>query len=144
MFQKSIVSAVLISLFFMSGCGGSKKSPAQVAAQTPNIKTFPLPIQKVWRTTLDTIEYDFLMGLEHQEPQKGFFTTEMIRDYQPFQKRRFRVSGSLIWDGQGTIVKLYKHEEIEVNGEWQAIPSNSTLESQILQKISKRLQQKPK
>jgi hypothetical protein len=64
MLQRSIFSVFLISLFFISGCGGSKKSPAQVAAQTPNIKTFPLPLQKVWRTTLDTVEYDFLMGLE--------------------------------------------------------------------------------
>ena len=63
----------------------------------------------------------------------------MIRDYQPFQKRRFRVSGTLIWDGQGTIVKLYKHEEIETNNQWQAIPSDSKLEAQILQKIAQRL-----
>jgi hypothetical protein len=142
MFQRSIFAALLIGLFFTAGCGGTKKSPAQVAAQTPNIRTFALPFQTVWKTTLDTVEYDFLMGIEMQEAKRGFFTTEMIRDYQPFQKRRFRVSGTLIWDGQGTIVKLYKHEEIEAGSEWKAIPSDSKLEAQILQKIAARLNRK--
>lgn len=142
--MRSIFITLLVSLFFITGCGGDKKTPSQVAAQTPNIRTFALPFQKVWKTTLDTVEFDYLMGIELQEVKKGFFTTEMIRDYQPFQKRRFRVSGSLIWDGQGTIVKLYKHEEIEVNGQWQAIPSDSKLEAQMLQKIAGRLKQNPK
>ena len=140
MLQKSIFSFLIVSLFFITGCGEGKKTPAQVASQTPNIRTFPVPFAKAWKTTLETVEFDYLMGIELKEMKKGFFTTEMIRDYQPFQKRRFRVSGPLFWDGQGTTVKLYKHEEIQVNGECQAIPSDSKLEAQMLQKIAKRLQ----
>jgi len=140
MLRKSIFVLLSAALIMTSACGGSKKSPSATQDQTPNIRTFPVPFQKVWKTTLETVEYDFLMGIELQEVKKGFFSTEMIRDYQPFQKRRFRVSGSLIFDGQGTIVKLYKHEEVLMeNNEWRAIPSDSRLENQILQRVASKL-----
>jgi hypothetical protein len=128
-------------MFFLA-CGGSKKSPSAIENQTPNIRTFAIPFQTAWKATLETVEFDFLMGIEMQEMKRGFFSTELIRDYQPFQKRRFRVSGTLIFDGQGTIVKLYKHEEILVENDWKAIPSDSRLENQILQKIAAKLQVK--
>lgn len=124
---------------FTLACGGSKKTPSAVDAQTPNIRIFPVPLQAAWKAALETVEFDFLMGIEMQEIKRGVFSTELIRDYQPFQKRRFRVSGTLIFDGQGTIVKLYKHEEILVENEWKAIPSDSRLENQILQKIATKL-----
>lgn len=79
------------------------------------------------------------MGIEVQDQKKGFFSTEMIRDYQPFLKKRFRVSGTLSTDGKQTIVKLYKHEEQLVDNEWKAIPSNSSMEGQILTTIAKKV-----
>lgn len=142
MLMRSIAKTLsLILLIAVASCGGEKKPPKMVQDQTPNIRSFNLPFQKVWKATLETVEFDFLMGIEMQEVKRGFFSTEMIRDYQPFQKRRFRVSGSLIFDGQATIVKLYKHEEILFENEWKAIPSDSKLEYQMLQKISKKLGQ---
>lgn len=143
MFRKSNFIFLSCLLMFAVACGG-KNSPKSVQDQTPNIRSFPLPYQKVWKATLDTVEFEFLMGIEMQEIKRGFFSTEMIRDYQPFQKRRFRVSGTLIFDGQATIVKLYKHEEILVGDDWKAIPSNSALENQILQRIAKKLSQPTK
>ncbi len=141
MLRKSFTLIFSVALVFSISCGGPKKSPSNVESQTPNIRIFAVPFQNVWKATLETVEFEFLMGIEMKDVKKGLFSTEMIRDYQPFQKRRFRVSGTLIWDGQGTIVKLYKHEEIETNNQWQAIPSDSKLEAQILQKIAQRLSQ---
>lgn len=140
MLRKSVLVLLSATLIFTLACGGSKKTPSAAEQQTPNIRTFAVPFQSAWKTTLETVEFDFLMGIEMQEVKRGFFSTELIRDYQPFQKRRFRVSGTLIFDGQGTIVKLYKHEEILVENEWKAIPSDSKLENQILQKIASKLQ----
>lgn len=140
MLRKSCLVLISATLMFTSACGGSKKTPSAAEQQTPNIRIFPAPFQTVWKATLETAEFDFLMGIEMQEIKRGVFSTELVRDYQPFQKRRFRVSGTLIFDGQGTIVKLYKHEEIMVDNEWKAIPSDSRLENQILQKISQKLQ----
>lgn len=134
-------AVLFMFIMLLLGCGGDKKVPKRVEDQTPNIRSFNLPYQKVWKATLDTVEFEFLMGIEMQEVKRGFFSTEMIRDYQPFQKRRFRVSGTLIFDGQVTIVKLYKHEEILFDNEWKAIPSDSKLEAQMLQKIAKKLGQ---
>lgn len=142
MLRKSAFAILSLSFLFISACGGGgKTAPKSVQDQTPNIRSFNLPYQKVWKATLDTVEFEFLMGIEMQEVKRGFFSTEMIRDYQPFQKRRFRVSGTLIFDGQVTIVKLYKHEEILFDNEWKAIPSDSKLEAQMLQKIAKKLGQ---
>jgi hypothetical protein len=138
MFKKSMLILFSVSIIFTMACG-EKKPNSLADTSTPNIRTFPLPFQKIWKTTLETVEFEFLMGIEMQEVKRGFFSTEMIRDYQPFQKRRFRLSGTLVFDGQGTIVKLYKHEEILINDEWKAIPSNNTLESQVLDRIAKKL-----
>ncbi len=137
--MKKILLASLMLIAFV-GCGGDKK-PSTAAQANINVQSFTAPYQKVWKVTLDTIEFDFLMGIELQDLKKGVFSTEMIRDYQPFQKRRFRLSGTLIFDAQSksTIVKLYKHEEVLVNNDWQAIPSNSAMENQILTKVAARL-----
>ena len=135
-------------LAFTIGCGGGSGKPSSVSkkgeAPMPNIRNYQLPYQTVWKAVLEVVEFDFLMGIELQDQKKGFFSTEMIRDYQPFQKRRFRLSGTLIFDGQATIVKLYKHEEIMVNDQWQAIPSNSAMENQVLEKITKKLRSRAK
>lgn len=140
--MKKMIMVLFLSVSLFS-CGGEKAPPKSVEQQTPNVRTFNLPFAQVWKATLETVEFEFLMGIEVNEMKRGFFSTEMIRDYQPFQKRRFRVSGSLIWDGQGTIVKLYKHEEVLGDGnDWKAIPSDSKLEAQILQKIAVKFQKR--
>lgn len=125
---------------FISGCGDKKPSSAAKGAQNTNIRSFPAPYAKVWKETLETVEFEYLLGIEVQDKKKGFFSSEMIRDYQPFQKKRFRLSGTLTFDGKETIVKLYRHEEILVENEWKAVPSNSSMESQILTSIAKKLQ----
>ena len=138
--MKNIYFLFILATLTALGCGSSSK-PSSLAKQSTNanIFTFPYPYATVWKTTLDTVEFDFLMGIEIQEINRGFFTTEMIRDYAPNQRSRFRISGSLISDGPGTMVKLYKNEEFQVNGEWKTAPSNNAMEAQILQRIGNRL-----
>ncbi len=138
MLKKSLPIFIFLITFGLAACGGKNPSKVSSADQTPNIRSFPIPYQKMWKITLDTVEFDFLMGIELKDMKKGFFSTEIIRDYQPFQKRRFRLSGTLLFDGKETMVKLYKHEEMLIDNEWKAIPSNSTFEKQVLNRIAQR------
>ena len=139
MFRKITKTLFILAFIGLTACSGKNPSTAASADQNPNLRSFPFPYQKVYKTTVDIVEYEFLMGIELQDPKRGIFSTEMVRDYQAFQKRRFRLSGTVVFNGKESIVKLYKHEEVLIDNVWKAIPSDSSLENQILNKISAKL-----
>ncbi|MCB0326646.1 MAG: hypothetical protein KDD52_03420 [Bdellovibrionales bacterium] len=142
--MKNIITlSLLLSFSFGLISCGSKTSPTQIqdSSMPPNIRSFPLAYAQVWDIILETVQYDFLLEVEIQDRRKGYFSTIMIRDFVNNQKVKFRVSGTFSYDGQSTIVKLYKHEEVEEDGYWKAVPSDNRMEREILQKAAQRLGQ---
>jgi hypothetical protein len=130
-----ILAAVLL---LASAC--IKEAPEQVGGAIPaSLRTYPKPFAEVWKIVLDTVQYDFLTPIEIADKKRGYFTSELIKDYQPFQKTKYRLSGTVMFDGAGTIVKLYKQLQVEDGNTWVTVPSDLTLERKILDTVSKKL-----
>ncbi|MEZ4704532.1 MAG: hypothetical protein R3A11_04975 [Bdellovibrionota bacterium] len=136
---------VCLTLLALSGglwhCGPKGSSPSQTkdALGPGNIRSFAVPYAKVWETVLETIKYDFLFEIEVEDQRKGYFSTALVRDFVNNRKIKYRISGTFSFDGQTTIVKLYKHEEFEEDGYWNAVASNNQTEKEILNKVAARL-----
>jgi hypothetical protein len=135
MLPRAILSFAV--LFGIGGC--ASEAPTPVGLMPPNIRTFMRPYPIVWKAVIDAVRYDFLMNIDVADSKRGYFSTELIRDYQPGQRTKFRISGTLQFDGQGTIVKLYRQLEVEQNDRWSAVPSDLTMEAKILDVVARRL-----
>ena len=128
---------VFISTLSLFQC--SPKTPSEVVDQTPNIRIINAPYELVWTKTNEVVEYEFLMSMEFRDIEKGVFSTKMIRENTGGFTKRFRVSGSMVFNGKQTMVKLYKHEEIFENQKWRAVSSDYQLESKILDQITQKI-----
>jgi hypothetical protein len=104
-----------------------------------NVQIFPFNSTKVWQTTLDVIQYDFLIPIEIADSERGYFASQMIREDQTSPMGRYRISGTITAEGQGTVVKLYKHQQVINNNQWKTVPSNLVLENKILNRLQKKL-----
>jgi hypothetical protein len=130
-----ILAAILV---LASAC--VKEAPEQAGGAIPaSLRTYPKPFVEVWKVVLDTVQYDFLTPIEIADKKRGYFTSELIKDYQPYQKSKYRLSGTVMFDGTGTIVKLYKQLQVEDGNTWVTVPSDLTLERKILDAVSKKL-----
>ena len=129
----------ILVLLAQVSCSG-KKGAKRPGALPANVRVYQLPQNTVWKAVINTVQYDFLLSFELLDEKRGHFSTEMVRDYQPNQKSKFRLSGTLTFDGRGIIVTLYKHQQIEVGGEWKTLGSNLSLENSILESVTKKLQ----
>jgi hypothetical protein len=134
-------SRFLVSLsLLLLACVSS--GPAPMGTVPVNMRTFPMPYKAVWKAVTETVQYDFLIPIEVMEAKQGYFSSELIKDYQPQQRSKYRVSGTVMFDGSGTVVKLYKQLEIEQGDSWITIPSDLTLEMKILDAVGKKLRAK--
>jgi len=131
----------LLCLSSMTACA-SKREPTQKSLFPPNVRIYRSPVKEVWKAVTDTVQFDFLMPFEVKDEKAGRFSTEVVRDYQPYQKNKFRISGTLVFDGTGVVVTLYKHQQVEQNGEWVTVASDLMLEDKILTMVAKKLQLK--
>jgi hypothetical protein len=122
------------------GCAGP--APEPMGRVPASFRSFAKPYAKVWKVVTETVQYDFLIPIELAEPKQGYFSSELIKDYQPGQRSRYRVSGTVMFDGAATVVKLHKQMELEQNGVWVTIPSDLLLESKILDAVGKKLRGK--
>ncbi|MFH1262832.1 MAG: hypothetical protein V1495_05250 [Pseudomonadota bacterium] len=117
-----------------------KSGPETQSGLVPaSMRTYSKPFSTVWKAVTQTVQIDFMIPIEVIEKKRGYFASEMVKDYQPFQRSRYRLSGTVLYDGQSTVVKLYKQLEIEQADAWKTIPSDLSLESKILESVSKRL-----
>ncbi|MEZ4819591.1 MAG: hypothetical protein R3A45_06750 [Bdellovibrionota bacterium] len=73
--MKTVMFCLLLSVF--AAC--SQKTPTSIANQrqlnqmTPNIAYVISSYEDAWETTLKIIQYDFLLPIEIQNKEKGFF-----------------------------------------------------------------------
>ena len=122
---------------------GCVKSGPETSNIVPaSMRAFTMPYGKVWKVVLDTVQYEFLIPVEVAEAKKGYFSSELIKDYQAGQRSKYRLSGTVMFDGNATVVKLYRQLELEQNGEWVTIPSDLSLESRILSAVGDKLRAK--
>ena len=130
--------AVLALALAIVGCG---KPSGPHAGQVPaNVQSFYKPRSAVWKVLIDTVRYDYLLNVEVADEKRGYFSTELIRDYQPGQRSKYRLSGKLTFDGKSQIVTLYRHLQIQVGEEWKTIASDLMLERRILADLQKKLE----
>jgi hypothetical protein len=113
-----------------------------MGAVPASMRAFAAPYGQVWKIVTETVQYDFLIPVEMAEAKRGYFSSELIKDYQPGQRSKYRLSGTVMFDGSATIVKLYKQLEVEQDGTWITIPSDLSLESRILDRVGTKLQKK--
>ena len=134
---------LLFVVFAVSSCAKSGPQPRSAEESfLPNMAKFSAPMEVVWEHVLNTLRYDFLYPLALVNRQNGFFVTDMIRDdYQDLQDRKFRVSGTLKYDGTGVVVVLYKEEEVRTQDGWEKLATDFILERDILNKIKERFSQ---
>lgn len=85
------------------------------------------------------LQYDFLIPIEFKDESRGYFSSKLIRDFEPFKKTKYRLSGTVLFDGKATTVRLYKHQQILIQEKWKTIPSNLQLEKKILKSVSEKL-----
>jgi hypothetical protein len=103
------------------------------------MRTFPKPYAAVWKAVTETVQYDFLIPIEVADKKHGYFTSELVKDYQPLQRTKYRLSGTVMFDGTGTIVKLYKQLQIEQGDSWKTVSSDLALEQRILDVVGRKL-----
>jgi len=120
-------------------CAPTPSLPSQVP---PNIRIFPKPFEEVWKVIMNVVQVDLLLPIEVSDPQKGYFSTQLVFEDQAFLKTKFRLSGTLEFDGQTTTVKLYKHQQIQELDGWKTIPSELMLEQKVLHLVEKKLRSK--
>jgi hypothetical protein len=117
-----------------------KSGPETQSGMVPaSMRTYAKPFSSVWKAVTQTVQIDFMIPIEVIDKKRGYFASELVKDYQPFQRSRYRVSGTVLFDGTSTVVKLYKQLEIEQGDLWKTIPSDLSLESKILETVSRRL-----
>ncbi len=129
----------IFSLALLWGCAAKNAGPTLDGGVPANMRTFRQPFAQVWGALTKTIQYDYLLPIEVIDEQRGYFTTELVRDYQPFAKSKYRLSGTVAFDGKVSIVKLYRDTQILKGKEWKTIPSDLRLEKKILDDLSKKL-----
>jgi hypothetical protein len=132
---------LLAALLSFAGC--VKSAPTNdVGAVPASLRSYPKPYAAVWKTVLETVQYDFLIPIEVADKNRGYFSSELVKDYQPYRKTKYRLSGTIMYDGQATVVKLYKQLEVEEGNAWRTIPSDLSLESKVLEAVGKKLRVK--
>lgn len=134
------------ALLFLVACN-QKPQATQIKHQetlnalNPNIAYVLSTYEDAWNTTLKVVQYDFLLPIEIQNQQEGFFTTVMIKEYDADPPRRYRLSGDLSSNNQETMIKLYKSEQVRRDdGTWQTRLSNLALEKKIVDTIQNTLE----
>jgi hypothetical protein len=133
--MKALRSLALAGLLLF-GCAGS--APEPMGKVPASFRSFAKPYAKVWKVVTETVQYDFLIPIELAEPKRGYFSSELIKDFQP-QRTKYRLSGTVMFDGSATIVKLYRQLEVEDNGAWITVPSDLSLEARILDAVGRKL-----
>lgn len=130
---------LLLAAFLTFACASKSGSNSSMGEVPANMRSFESTPPTVWKALMDTIQYDFLIPIEVAEKGRGYFSSELMKDYQPNSKSKYRLSGTIMFDGESTIVKLYKQLQFEQQGEWITIPSDLRMEMEILQKVGRRL-----
>lgn len=142
--MRALFSCLLL-VFLSFGCSQKSKpitikNQSQLHEKTPNIAYVVATYQEAWETTLNIIQYDFLLPIEVKNQEAGFFSTVLIKDYASDPPRKYRVSGDLSSNNQETMIKLYKSEQIlYTDGKWHTRLSNLGLEKRIVEKIQSEL-----
>ncbi len=111
----------------------AQKSPAsslQGAKLAPNMMYVEASYAQAWEKLLNIVQYDYLYTLDMAERSRGFFSTNKIME----GNHRHQITGTLTSNNQQTLIKLYHHAEIKhADGRWHALPSDNSLEKDILQ-----------
>jgi len=108
---------------------------------TPNIAYVMSTYEDAWNAVIKVVQYDFLLPIEIQDMTKGFFSTQLIKEYDQSPKIRYRLTGDISSDNQESMIKLHKVIEVQApDGTWKTFPSDLRLERQMVQKIYQRLQ----
>lgn len=135
-----------LGLFCLLGC--QKKVPSglknqkQLQKNTPNIAYVMSTYQAAWDTTINVVQFDLLLPIEIQDIKKGFFSTQLIKEYDQTPHMRYRLTGDISSDNRESMIKLHKVVEFQMqDGSWKTLPSDLKLEQQIVKKIYQRLQQ---
>ncbi len=91
---------------------------------------------------IGTLQLKYLLPMEVADKRNGMFATKYVYDETTKPLQRYRVSGSVIFTGETHVVTLYRYAQAQVEGGWQALLSDSTLESRILGDIQRLLGKK--
>lgn len=108
----------------------------------PNVHVYYYPKGLVWKNLILIIRNEYLMPFDFASYKRGYFVCQEVKDaVNPLFKTRVRLSGSITYDGAGTVVTLYKQISVwnEQTGEWQTTPTDYQLEVNILARLAERL-----
>ena len=137
------VRRIAFVFLFIASFSCAAKRPANSVDNSlpPNMHVFYGQLDKVWGTLTTTIQFDYLIPIQILEEEKGYFSSELVRESQPLATK-YRVSGTVVFDGAGVVVTLYKHQQILENENWKTIPSDLVLEKKILDAVVQKLSKK--
>ncbi len=108
----------------------------------PNVQIYYFPKKLIWKNLIQIIRNEFLITFDYASYSKGHFVCKEIRDEEISGiKTRVRLSGSMTFDGSGTIVSIYKQIERwdEKEAVWQSVPTDFLIETSILNRLGERL-----
>ena len=136
--RKLLIAGLTLIMASCGGKSGKRNEPAQFPV---NMSIYYAPLNTVWDVVLKTIRYDYLYNIALANKRNGFFATEEIRDYNALGKTKFRLNISLKFQGSGTVVVIYKDQQVfSPEKGWQRVETDYRLEHEILNKIQQRLQ----
>jgi hypothetical protein len=133
---KGSLARLVLLVVLLGGCAGKGTGGRGAETFPPNMRVIYQPIEVVWDELLNILRYDYLFIIEVTDVNNRFFATELIRDEGLENQVKFRVSGSLKFDGKGIVVVLYKQIEERTAQGWVTRPSDYVLEKQILDRLN--------
>jgi len=138
--NKLHIALILFLFFSFSSCvtkriGGENKIP-------PNVHTFYFSKRIVWKNLIQIIRNELLMPFQYASYKKSHFVCREVAEADnPQVKAKVQLSGFLTFDGEGTVVTLYKQAVIwnENQQAWKATATDYTLETMILRRLDQKL-----
>lgn len=138
--SKTLIVLLFITGILASSCVKKRLDDRQIIP--PNVRTYYHSKKVVWRNLVQIIRNEYLIPFDYASYRNGNFACQEVKNADdPNFKTKVRLSGSLTFDGSGTVVSLFKYVEYwnEKSRQWASLPSDFLLETQILNRLGERL-----
>ena len=136
-----LVTLALASALACTSCV-TKRVGDDAPLSPPNMRTYYHPRSVVWKSLIQIIRNEYLMPFDYASQKNGNFASKEIRtDDQTVPKTKYRLSGSIKFDGSGIVVTLYRQLEFwdEKEKTWQSVSTDYMMETAILNRLSQKL-----
>lgn len=136
---------IFVVLFLALSLAGCSKTVEKKYDTTfpPNMAIYYQSVDTVWKALMRVVKIDLLYNLPIENRSDGYFITDWVTDDQAGLNFKYRINGTIKFEGRGVAVVLYREIQIRTQNGWTSEASDYSTEHFILGKLAEKLKGLP-